>query len=709
MAFDINGARSYGTGSLGDVTNPTNINSYAKVTAHASKTITISGDDLSAFTAGTEILIHVSGIKTSSVKKSLGLYQFAKIMSVEGNVLTLSVTPLDVNTSNYYVQAITVPHYKKLTLSNTISPPAFDTEKGCGGILVFKCSSRLTMSGKIDLTDKGLPEDSQRPLLNQEQDGTGLDTLTYAGYENYDCSKHFTLQKGDGACLIIAKRIDFSDSARIGNPNLHGVQRCRGASDSYDLPTGVTNIGGSSILIVAPTINDFDAKIIAKYRSKTLEAGKGLCRAYIATESGLPCDEGLYSYDIINTPDRLSKETCINSFGNGADGVAKSPTKQQNSYARVLKISDDGKTFTLTNIDSGGVAKFKRGSLIMIQANYKAKHAHDGRFIVSECVGILNDINGNLTSITLKNSINDLGLGNFTTTNYNFQAIAIPQYTSFTLSGSNGATIKYENGRGGIFAIAVNGTCDLTHGGIFVEDKGGATYSASSVSNARMKNRLPIGQGHGSVFILAKSLKVESNTDLGANHDGNRFGGYSIYGSPTSGTDGGYKGRRRPDSVYYASKYDGYAGSGAKGGTQHFNHNGGWFSNASDLITNGLGGRQGVSIFIVAQSIDGLCLGCLTTGGEGGGVLHEKELGGGSLISTVRYPAARGGCGYGGGSPSVEKLKRAIGAGGGVVGGGGGGSDEKDGAYVTGGGSSGFCCIYCNTFTNQDTENMTFD
>ena len=718
MSFDIIGARSYGTGSLGDVTNPSSpINSYARVTATANKTITIAGDDLSAFTAGTEILLHIAGTKSASTAASkLGLYKLAKIMSVADDVLTLSVKPLNVSTSDYFYQAITVPHYKTLTLSGTISPPAFDETKGYGGVLVFKCSRKLTMSGKINLVDKGLLTETYRPLLNQEQGGT-LDTDTYSGYENYETNKHFVLNRGDGAAMIIAKQIDFDDSARIGNPNLKGVQRCRGAEDSLGRATEMTNIGGSTILIAAEAINDFVPAIISKYRSKTLETGKGLCRAYIATESSLPFDEGLYAYDIINTPRRIYKDICFDgTFGSGALGNAKRATAQQNNYARITAIKSNGYEFVLTNITADGIATFERGGLVMIHASYKegsSKRAHVGRFFLSEIAGIKNTTAGVLNSITLKHSVNELGLSNFDPDHYDMQAIAIPQYKNYYQGDGrpatyNTATPKYEGGRGGIFAIAVSDTCDLRGGRIGVGGKGGSKYTLDYVSNANMKNRLPIGEGNGSIFILAKALKVDENTRLGVASGGDSawtngadFGGAYSTSILTRNlpNDGGYQGKRLTSGDSQRIKYYGYGGSGSQGGKQKNGHNGGFCSNPTD---GGL--LQGASIFIVAQKIEDFSLHCLMTGGHSGSLYGYPSK---EKISLSE--GKMGGCGYGGGGLGITGRYTYVGGQGGVHGGGGGSSDPDNDYWSSGGGSSGFCCIYCNEVTNQSTQNMLFD
>lgn len=671
MAYDIIAARGYGSAEAGDATNPATVNHFASVTATGSNSVTL--DDATNFTQGSEVLLHIAGAKTSSaLAQNLGAYKFAKIMQVSGNVLTLSATPLDLSTSDYYYQAATVPHYKTLTISETISPPAFN---GVGGLLVFK-AQRLILSGSINLVDKGLTNADERPLTTQEDGGT-LDTQQLSAYENEAAATNLTLQQGDGACLIIAKRIDFKSTARIGNPNFKGIARCRGADDSYNRNSSLSNVGGSSIAIIAETINDFDPAIISKYRAGS---GKGLCRAYIATESRLPFDEGLYSYDIIKTPERLYNSTFIEDCGSGSHGDARSTNILQNSYAKVSAIN--GKTFTLTNLLSDGVAKFEVGALVMIQAqsNNPNHFMHVGRFMIAKVEGVTLDSSGKITSITLNHSLDELGLSNFNTTYYAFQAIAIPQYTSF--SANNSRTPKFEKYRGGIFAIAVNGICDLRGKIINVEAKGDSAYSLAYTSNARMKDRLPIGHGHGSVFILAKVLKMDTSTRIGATYTGNAYGGAS-----NTYKGGGYRGEG----------IDSTGGSGLRGG-QNDGNNGGYASNATEAGTYH-GGLQGASLFIVADQIDGLCLDALSTGGQGGNRVKKNDY----IETTLRVAGSSGGCGYGGGGATFKEpyhntyiINNEAGAGG-VHGGGSGDGSLDDSTRANGGGSSGFCFVYTNS------------
>ena len=191
---------------------------------------------------------------------------------------------------------------------------------------------------------------------------------------------------------------------------------------------------------------------------------------------------------------------------------------------------------------------------------------------------------------------------------------------------------------------------------------------------------------------------MNSNTRLGTPHSGKGFGGNipSTSGLP----DGGFCGKRLQEGV--SNKYAGYGGSPYQDGKQFYGHNGGYPPNSSDCIYEH-NGQMGASLFIVAEEIDGLCLDALSTGGCGG------SRGSGTLNVD---DGTNGGCGYGGGGADyyISGDNAGIsGAQGGVHGGGSGASNEDDSKWSAGGGSSGFCTIYCNSFTNLDTTNFIFD
>jgi len=211
---------------------------------------------------------------------------------------------------------------------------------------------------------------------------------------------------------------------------------------------------------------------------------------------------------------------------------------------------------------------------------------------------------------------------------------------------------------GGVFAIAVNGTCDLRGGFVDMEGCGcGVGYGADGLSvlgNAQNCDRFPLGAGYGSIFILAREILFNENTRLGALYSGGgtggRFGGNNSDGSNQGG---GYSGAPDENGTGSGGGYlGGGAGSqgtqgtlgtsGARGGSPA-----GSGSRAGNAAKGGIGGNgqpagkyrggaQGAHIFIAADSISGLTVANLSTGGEGGqpdGKPGAAGFGGGGAIS----------------------------------------------------------------------------
>lgn len=277
MALQID---DYGSGALGDATQViSTVNSYARVTAISATSITINTANQTTGTAtfkvNAKILLHVSAATGKDYKKYLGKWLIANVTAMQSNVLTLDKDPTKIipisELSKYYVQAVAIAQYKNLTLSTgtIITPPIYNASSYHGGIVAIMCSDTLKFAGgSISLTDRGIPATSKtlRPLLKQESSGT-LDVDTYSGWENY-CAETFPLNSGDGAAFIITKKLVCTDTSRIGNVSSYGSQYHRGATDSVgSKPSKVTNIGGSSIFIAAETIENFQIKMLAKYRS----------------------------------------------------------------------------------------------------------------------------------------------------------------------------------------------------------------------------------------------------------------------------------------------------------------------------------------------------------------------------------------------------------------------------------------------------------
>lgn len=664
MAFDISSAQGYGAGTA-DVTNPSGtINSYAKVTAVNETQIAL--DDATGFNVGGEILLHDT---------APGRWLIASIVSKASNVLTLNKTVTLWDALPDRLQAVTIPHYKTLKIErgNTLSPAAYDSSRNVGGIIVFKCAESLTLSGDIILTNKGLPVDDtsfRRSKARFWEAQAVNDTDKYSGYENATMPYYAPLNCGDGLAFIITKNFIRSGSPRIGNPNAAGVQFLRGSSAD-----SVTNVGGSTILLVAETLTNFSVSAFSKYRARSASAGYGLARCYIASNTTLTNDEALYSYDIISDPTRLKTNCNISGFGSGTSSKTN-PTADINQFARVVRIDDATVTYADKTDDVDLAQK-----LVIIHFKNKTTSvtADSGRFWLSK---VLSDDG---SKIVLKEAPPAISL-----TDYSAQIVRVPQYSSFTLNQTYNYTRKFDGDKGGIFAVCVKGECDLRGGIINMFGKGhynsaapeanGVPYNIDNrkmtFGNAHNHSRLPIGEGLGSILIIAKTLKLNESSRLGATWSGNAFGGNNDGAGDAAPAlaGGGWKGNEADDGFAGSGKGGGYS---TDGGARHYGGYGcaAYYYNDKGIVSRD--SNQGAHLFIVADTIDGLSLAAISTGGGG-------PTGGGERIQ-----GRLGGAGYGGGA--------AHGTGGYL----GGGTEG-----VFGGGGSGFAFIYCNNFTNLNTNNI---
>ncbi|MBQ6298287.1 MAG: hypothetical protein IJK81_11500 [Selenomonadaceae bacterium] len=739
MAFDITDkALGYGDGSKGDWTPTAGdyvINAYARVTALTKTTLTIADattSSYSGFTVGTEVLFHIVNVATTNLRHKIGLWRVCKITAVNGNVLTVTNTPTTIIKdafANCTAQVVTVPNYKNVTLNEGVNLKPTPYTGGKGGIVALKCSGTLTLNGgHIDLRNAGLT--AARILLQQEleeQSHYGRDSLNkHSCWENYCAEKHFTLNYGDGATWIVCKNINAIAASRIGNPSTQGVRYQRGesrdnvwAKSPVGVLSGLTKDGGSTILICAKTIKSLPIQTLAKYRTGSEDQTRGFARCYIASDTPRRADEALSAYDVISTPSRLQDTFNIKDFGDGTEGVGTNVTVALNNFARITAISNDRSILTIAAKTTNGVARWKVGALVMVHPIHKGSNVkYSGRFHIAKIVGI------NGTKITIDTPIPDLS--GYSLANYNFQLVTIPQYTSFTLSGENKATTAYDNTklRGGILAIACSGTCDIRGAKLNVENKGGGSAYGSAglayISNGGMATRLPLGQGHGSVFILAKALIMDENTRIGATYAGNAYGGSTPAKLPAS--DYGYIGAHYTgayqeygstdiwaDTATEKSSVDvdlcGTQGWGGGAGTSANKHGGGYGSNAED------GTPQGAHVMIVADKITGFNITAISTGGQTATTRKGKNHG------TATPLHKHGGAGYGGGGvySVVSKNTKngavystlAYGGTGGFIGGGSGSGDETN--FGHGGSSSGFCFVYCNEVENQNTKDTSIN
>lgn len=529
MAYDLNKIYNYGDGRIGDAEISDgladNFGSYARVyrvDELDNRKIYLDFDNaiigkFGNFVAGAEVMLHVSS--SAMQTDYLGKYLFAKILLSQNGIVTLDkdfteLMPAD-QLDYYNVQAILVLQFDclKLLKGGVLSPTIYDPYKHIGGILTIKCfDSMIFDGGHISLTDCGIPANRKhllRPLTEQETAANGEgDFAKYSGQENFITAERLLLNAGDGIAFIVAKNFIGNENSRIGNVRTHGARYCRGAENSVgNKPSRITNKGGSTIFIAAENISDFDYKMIAKYRDDaTIDAdiGAGLCRCYIASKTILPHDEGLYSYDTISDPQRLSRGLNVKDYGSGNYGSITNPTKPLNNYAQVTAINQGGCRLTLADETVNGLTPIEEGTLILVQVIQQSEVARAGEIVTAKVLKRGADY-----------IILDFPVPNVDLAKYLMQVVSIPQFNNFTLNQNYTATPKFNGTVGGTFAIAVNNICDISEGKINVEGKGGAVPYGDYIGNAQDNLKLPLGDSGGAVFILAKTLKLNANSRIG--------------------------------------------------------------------------------------------------------------------------------------------------------------------------------------------------
>ena len=663
MAFKTSNYGDYGSGALGTVLNPSGqINTYANVTAISTNTVTIgtaSAGIYETFAVGKEIMLHVSALVSGSDTTYLGCYMVATITAVNGSTLTLSkdVSGLVASGSfaNYQVQALTVAQFDTLNLTGTITPPAYSATNKYGGILAFKCKTAFNYSGSaaINLVAKGIPiaNVAYRPATAQETNENQM------GWENHIASRNLYMNCPDGVVFIMAKTSAGSGTAaRIGGTTA-GVAKYPYNTTFANASSSVVK-GGPTILWVSDTITGFDPSIISKTSSNT--SGRGLGRAYIATNSKIQADELLYAVDCVSNVARLISMG-IKSFGTGALGTALSLSGQVNSYAPVSAISADGKTLTIGTKYEGAYEKFAAGSVVMFHVSRQTGSDNTllGKFILATV------LSASGSAIVLDTAVTNVISSNVLS-NYKCQLITVAQFDTLANSASYTGAKAYDDtaGCGGILAMAAKTTMDLSGGTLDMTGKGiPNTVSRPAVSwqcSGLQNDCLPLSQGNGAVLLIANKLKMNSSTKIGASYAGASYGGAGGAGGGVYGTAGG------------AASGAGATGTGAGGaGGSGYGIGGTGGTSATGI---GAGAGAGSSIYIIANNIDGFSISSITTGGAGGA--------GGIAICNGGAGGA-GGAGYGGGA-------------------GGSGSGGTYGGGGDGGGGAGTCFIYANTITNPD-------
>lgn len=667
MAYVMSDVGGWGTGALGDVSNPSGqINSYANVTAISGATVTIGTPSAGAyetFAVGKEIMLHVSAVLSGTDATKLGKYMVATVTAVNGSVLTLSkdvptnlVASADLTT--LVVQAITIAQFNFLTLSSgQVSPPAYSVSNKYGGILLFKCKTGWNMSGSgaIYLADKGIPvaNASLRPLTTQETEMTSTGKTT--GCENHITARQLLLNAGDGVVGYWVKSLNVNGTAnRIGS-TAAGAQYYPYASGDNS-PSEV--LGGSTILAVAETITGWTPTIISKGKG----TGAGYGRCYIATETLLPDDEGLYAQDCLSNPARLTA-IGIKDFGDGSLGNVTNPTAQINSHAAVTALSGQQITIGATSI--GGFGGFDVGAQIIVHLSArKTTSANTALFGKLYKTKILS-VSGSVLTVA------DAPPFSFSLDDYYVQVITVPQFANFTLNTSYNAALAWDNTKklGGICIVQTKGLLDASSGQIVMTDKGlpvDSTMRPSlpNICSGQQKDSLPLSQGGGAVLLLFDEITTDANSRFGGITSGKGYGGKSAENSTESG-------------------YWGNGATGNVGGSRGCQGN----ASGQGIIR----GRGGCSLLLIGNKWNNFTLDPIATGGQGAA---------GYCYADHPYSGYDGGAGYCGGggksdgSGSTNGTYRFAGVYGGVV-------YWPQGMGGSGGGA-GTCFIYVTNFVNPD-------
>ena len=681
MAYKMSDVGGWGTGALGDITNPSGqINSYANVTAINTNTVTIgtpSNGIYETFVVGKEILLHVSAVLSGTDATKLGKYLVATITGVSGSVLTLSkdvaanlVANADLST--LVVQAITVAQFNTLTLSSgSITPPVYSTANKYGGIITYKCKTEQIFSGgSISLVDKGIPTASKamRPLTAQETNMTTLINNRHqssSGWENHITSRQFLLNSGYGAAMIFAKKTTISSTAsRIGGTAAGVAKYPYDPAASMNAGNPSAAIGGSTILFASETISGFVVNIISK---GTNSSGAGYGRCYIASETKLPLDAGLYAADCLSNPARL-RAIGIRDFGSGIIGNVTNPTGQINSYAPVTAIN--GNQVTIGTASTGVYGGFEAGAQVLFHVSaIKATcdNSQLGKMFATEILSV------NGSALTLATQIP------FTVplANYHCQMITLPNFANLTIGTAYASTLAWDNTSkiGGILAIKASGAFDLSGGSLNMVGKGLPKDDTQRPSlpkqcSGQQGDYLPLSQGNGAVFIVAKMLTMSASSKIGGTWTSTTFAG--------GGTNASYA---EPGAIYAPEFYSttsrgggtNRGGPGPLDGNNSYNPGGEVGQSGSREYATPSAtviGYGGASVFIVVDTLNGFVLPC--TGGMRGDYVDNGYPTQGGTVTD-------GGAGYGGS-----------------------GGMYRAGTYGTGGGGPGSCFVYANTVTSPD-------
>ncbi len=566
MSIRVKKFGGYGTGSRGTATlSSGQINSCAPVSAMTGRTVTIGAKNvgtLDDFTAGVEILLHVSASKGSETAK-LGEYAFARIRSVEGSVLTLDralvwfVSASDL--ANYWVQAVTVPNFETLTLKGALQAAAYSASSHCGGILALKCSKELIFDGgRLDVSNKGIPTGSAalRPAIPEETTEEGRLFI------------HSTLpvmNRGNGVVMVCARRTTFDTAAVIG------------ASEFGDPDKGAGE-GGASILFVSDELANFRAEAIST-GGVSGGGGRGRCRIATRSEPALhvPSHELLYGHDLIHDPDAL-RTLGVRNFGDGRHKSVTNPTEVLCGYAPISRVGADLKTVETQFLQNAFYAPLEEGALALFHVSAtKSAHIQDyGRYAIRR---IAHRIASGSNAVFVLDE--PLPVPQNITDNYWCQLIGIPQFETLTLRDFTLNVPAWDDSVkcGAILPLACSNLLSLANAKVLTEPgkfpvgrRWGETSQKRFINqtNAVGATRMMLGELNGAVLLLAKQIAADGSSRVGGEQSplllGGK-GGESFLLSECSWGPGG-----SGSIVYPPTKSTGSSGGAGFGGGQGSNN-----------------------------------------------------------------------------------------------------------------------------------------
>lgn len=184
------------------------INHYTAVVAINNCKGILTVEDTTGFETGMNvILIQHKGISINETNSaafgnvldagSAGFYEKNEIDSISASHIFLKYQLLHDYDANGKVQVVTIPHYENAVVTELLTAPAWDGEKG--GVLAFSVENELTLEADIDLSGKGFRggisisvNPNNCSWLNQQND-------FYYGLNNWRAA-----EKGEGAADFIA-------------------------------------------------------------------------------------------------------------------------------------------------------------------------------------------------------------------------------------------------------------------------------------------------------------------------------------------------------------------------------------------------------------------------------------------------------------------------------------------------------------------------